>query len=91
MRPPNEPKIRDKDIAVLGDSGSSWSLISNLFKNYASEIKPLPPRLSLVGANGGKIPLSGIGIFNIQIGNLIIKTEFVKISKGIFYSETTQR
>ena len=36
--------------------------------------------MSLVGANGGRIPLSGIGLFNIQIGKLMIKTEFVIVN-----------
>ena len=80
LKPDFDPKLRDKEIIVLGDSGSSWSLISENFKNYAVEIKPIPSRLSLVGASGTQIPIKGIGIFVIKIGKIVVKTEFILVT-----------
>ena len=72
----NNQNLGSKQIVVLGDSGSSWSLISHHYKHYAIDIRPIPPDIVLVAATGTKIMGQGIGLFLIKIGETIVTTDF---------------
>ena len=75
--------MRDKQITVLADSGSSWSLIGEEYKHFAQDIREIPPSVVLVSATGSPISGAGIALFKIRIGNTEIMTDMFLVSKEV--------
>ena len=81
-------KLKPKEIVVLADSGSSWSLCSDRLRNYAVDIRPIPPEVKLVSATNGAIKGTGIGLFELQFGDLTILTDIFLVDTEMSWPYT---
>ena len=80
--------MKPRDITVLADSGSSWSLCSDNFRKYAIEIRPIPPEIILVSATNSPIRGTGIGLFHLQLGSIVVTTDMFLVDTSMSWPYT---
>ena len=83
-----KPGLRDKKLTVLADSGSSWSLLSDSYREYALTLRDIPPDIILVSASGNRIIGTKIGLFCIKIGNTRVTTDFFLVDNSVPWNYT---